>query len=130
MLDQWNLADGRHFTGQEVAHRTEVAVIGFEVANRLFSSLDPIGKEIRISGFPFVIIGILEKKPRALGSDQNLPIRLTPHGSGVRARTNTQRKGAKTPGRNDRDAGFASWRLCVKQMHLVVPRTLVMESTG
>ena len=74
MLDQWNLSDGRHFTGQEVAHRTEVAVIGFEVANRLFSSVDPIGKEIRISGFPFVIIGILEKKSRALGSDPNLTV--------------------------------------------------------
>jgi putative ABC transport system permease protein len=74
MLDQWDLVDGRHFTGQEVAHRTEVAVIGFEVANRLFPSIDPIGKEIRISGFPFAIIGILEKKPRVMGNDPNLTV--------------------------------------------------------
>jgi putative ABC transport system permease protein len=78
ILDRWDLADGRHFTGPEVAHRTNVAVIGFEVANRLFPSVDPIGKEIRISGSPFVIIGILEKKSQGMGNDPNLTV-LVPY---------------------------------------------------
>jgi putative ABC transport system permease protein len=72
MLDQWELSDGRHFTGQEVIHRKQVAIVGSEVGSRLFPSLDPIGREIRISGFPFTIIGILEKKSRTIGSDPNL----------------------------------------------------------
>jgi putative ABC transport system permease protein len=74
MLDQWNLADGRHFTGPEVVHRKQVAVVGFEVTNRLFPSIDPIGKEIRISGSPFIIVGILEKKSRTMGGDPNLAV--------------------------------------------------------
>jgi putative ABC transport system permease protein len=72
LLLQRELADGRHFIGPEVLHRNNVAIIGSEIANQLFPSLDPIGKEIRIAGSPFIIIGILEQKPKVLGGDPNL----------------------------------------------------------
>jgi len=52
MLGRWDLKDGRHFSGQEVQHSKDVAVIGFDIADRLYPSLDPIGKELRIAGLP------------------------------------------------------------------------------
>ena len=74
MLGRWELKDGRHFSGQEVQHSKEVAVVGFDVADRLYPALDPIGKEIRVGGLPFRIIGILKQKPSGLGSNPNLAV--------------------------------------------------------
>jgi putative ABC transport system permease protein len=74
MMGQWDLKDGRHFSGQEVSHRKDVAVIGFDIADRLFSSVDPIGKEIRIAGLPFRVIGVLNQKPRGMGGNSNLSV--------------------------------------------------------
>jgi putative ABC transport system permease protein len=74
LLGRQELKDGRHFTNQEVVHRKNVAVIGFDVADRLYASLDPIGKEITIAGLPFRIIGILAQKPRGIGADPNMSV--------------------------------------------------------
>jgi putative ABC transport system permease protein len=72
MLGRYDLQDGRHFSAQEVTHSSEVAVIGFDVADRMYSGMDPIGKEIRIAGMPFRIIGVLSQKPSGLGGNSNL----------------------------------------------------------
>ena len=74
MLGRWDLQDGRHFSGQEVQHSKDVAVIGFDIADRLYPSLDPIGKELRIAGLPFRIIGVLTQKPTGLGGNPNLTV--------------------------------------------------------
>ncbi len=74
MLGRWELKDGRHFSGQEVLHSKDVAVIGYDIADRLYPSLDPIGKELRIAGLPFRIIGILKQKPSGLGGNPNLTV--------------------------------------------------------
>ena len=74
MLGRWELKDGRHISAQEVQHSQEVAVVGFDVADRLYPSLDPIGKEVRIGGLPFRIIGVLNQKPSGLGSNPNLAV--------------------------------------------------------
>ena len=71
-MGSWNLKDGRHFTSQEVRHSAAVAVIGFDVADRLFAATDPIGKEIKIAGAGCRIIGILERKAGLLGGNPNL----------------------------------------------------------
>jgi len=74
LLGRWDLKDGRHFSGQEVQHSNEVAVIGFDVADRLYPGVDPIGKEIRVAGFSFRIIGVLAQKPTGLGGNPNLTV--------------------------------------------------------
>ncbi len=74
LMGRWDLKDGRHFTSQEVTHSANVAVIGFDVADRLYSGVDPIGKEIRIAGMPFRIIGVLSERPSGLGGSPNLRV--------------------------------------------------------
>jgi putative ABC transport system permease protein len=76
MLGRQDLKDGRHLSGHEVAHRENVAVIGYDVADRLYASLDPIGKEIWIAGLPFRIVGVLAQKPRGIGADPNMSITI------------------------------------------------------
>lgn len=58
---------GRIFTEQEDRLGTPVVVIGTEVAEHFFPNLDPIGKELRIGGLPFRIIGVLEKQGSVFG---------------------------------------------------------------
>jgi putative ABC transport system permease protein len=52
------VAKGRPFTPQEVRAALPVLVIGSLVADRLFAGLDPLGKEVRIGGLPYRIIGV------------------------------------------------------------------------
>lgn len=55
-----SLAQGRFITEDEVNQRARVAVIGAEVAEKLFASSEsPIGADIRINGLTFEVIGVL-----------------------------------------------------------------------
>jgi len=70
-IGKWGLKDGRHFTPHEVQHSQQLAVIGFDIAEKLYPDVDPIGKEIKIAGIGHRIIGVLEKKAGVFGGDPN-----------------------------------------------------------
>jgi putative ABC transport system permease protein len=74
LLEDYHLKDGRHFVSYEVTHSRNVAVLGCDVAEQLYSSADPIGQEIRIAGYPFRIIGVLDRLPRGMFSNPNLMV--------------------------------------------------------
>jgi len=61
---------GRPLSQQDVDHNRAVCVIGWEVANRLFKKVNPIGKRIKIGSYKFRVIGVLEKRGSLFG--QNL----------------------------------------------------------
>jgi len=68
----WNLADGRIFTDDELRAGRAVCVIGQTVRNELFGAVNPIGNRIRIVNFDCEIIGLLESKGQgAMGMDQD-----------------------------------------------------------
>ncbi len=58
---------GRAFTSQEVTSGAKVIVIGTDVADHLFNGLDPLGREVRIGGMPYTVIGVLEKQGSVFG---------------------------------------------------------------
>jgi putative ABC transport system permease protein len=58
---------GRPFTPQEASAGTPVAVIGFETAELVFEGDDPVGRTIRIRGFPYRVIGVLEERGSLFG---------------------------------------------------------------
>ncbi len=58
---------GRPFTEAENLHRLAVVVIGEDVAKGLFGQLDPIDKEVIVSGHRFTVIGGFEKPKGGLG---------------------------------------------------------------
>jgi putative ABC transport system permease protein len=53
---------GAWFTNIEVIARKRVAVIGFEVGTDLFGNIDPLGKQFKIGGISFTVIGVLPDK--------------------------------------------------------------------
>jgi putative ABC transport system permease protein len=67
---------GRFFTKGENEHRAKVAVIGENIAEALFGTLDPLGKEILVDGSTYEVIGVFEKPPAGFG-DSNEDRRVT-----------------------------------------------------
>ncbi len=81
------VARGRIFTPQEARDGTPVIVIGSQTAEVVFQNLDPIGRTLRIRGFPYRVIGVLEKRGSLFGQSlDNLAI--APARSPIQAITN------------------------------------------
>lgn len=64
-------AYGRWFTEQEVRSARPVCVLGSEVVKELFGKADPLGKRVKINGYPYRVIGVLEKKGKFFGFDMD-----------------------------------------------------------
>ena len=61
------IANGRAFTAQEARSGVPVIVLGEEVALKLFPDRDPIGKQVRIGGQPYRVIGVVEHQGKLFG---------------------------------------------------------------
>lgn len=61
-VSDFTVEKGRFFSVQENESGKNVAVIGHTIANDLFGDLEPLGKEVKIKGLKFMIIGVLEKQ--------------------------------------------------------------------
>ncbi len=62
---------GRPFTAAENLHRSEVAVIGEDVAKGLFAESDPLDKEIIVNSHSFRVIGVMERPKGGFGPGGN-----------------------------------------------------------
>ena len=62
---------GTYFTNQDVANARKVVVIGQTVAEDLFGTVDPVGKQIVIGGTPFTVVGVLASKGSSGFNDPN-----------------------------------------------------------
>jgi len=59
---EWQVADGRSFTGDEIASGAKVAIVGSVIIEELFDERSGIGETFRIGNVPFTVIGVLDKK--------------------------------------------------------------------
>jgi putative ABC transport system permease protein len=66
-----DIASGRYFTQSEYDHAAAVAVIGWDVQDQLFPNQDPIGRIIKVDGYPVKVIGTLAKQGNVLGQNQD-----------------------------------------------------------
>jgi putative ABC transport system permease protein len=66
-IKNYNFTAGRAITQQEYQLGSNVLVIGDEVANHFFPNLDPIGRELRIRGIPYTVVGRIEKQGSLFG---------------------------------------------------------------
>ncbi|MBN1465373.1 ABC transporter permease [candidate division KSB1 bacterium] len=67
----FTLADGRFITEQDVDFNRRVCVLGIEPVNVLFPYEDPIGKNVKIEGERFQVVGILEELGSFLGGSRD-----------------------------------------------------------
>jgi putative ABC transport system permease protein len=62
-----DIASGRMLNQTDVDNRSSVAVIGNDIVENLMPGVDPMGKEIRVDGWSYRVIGIGKKKGKTLG---------------------------------------------------------------
>jgi putative ABC transport system permease protein len=66
-----NLTAGRMPNETDDDNRGNVAVIGTDLVENLFPSTDPMGKEIRVEGQIYRVIGVGEKQGKTLGQSRD-----------------------------------------------------------
>jgi len=63
------MVQGRFFTDMEMEGRLPVCVLNQTVAARLFPLSTPTGKSVRVKGYYYKVIGILEDEGQTVGTD-------------------------------------------------------------
>jgi putative ABC transport system permease protein len=66
-----NIANGRFLTQADDDHRSEVAFIGADLAQKFFPNVDPIGKTIRSETHSYEVVGVGVAVGSALGRSQD-----------------------------------------------------------
>ena len=82
VIKDLEIESGRVFTEQENTLGSPVVVIGKDVASHFFPSLDPVGRELRIRGIPYRVIGVLERQGSVFGLSLDLQL-FAPYGSSL-----------------------------------------------
>lgn len=70
-IDIEEVADGRYISPGDDNSRAPVAMIGSELAAKMFPNVDPIGRELAIDGRPFVVIGVGKPIGTVMGQSQD-----------------------------------------------------------
>jgi putative ABC transport system permease protein len=86
-IKKLDLQDGRVFSQQEAELGAPVVVIGDEIAGYYFEGLNPIGRELRIGGIPYTVIGVIEHQGSLFGRSMDATA-YAPFGSPLHRLTN------------------------------------------
>jgi putative ABC transport system permease protein len=70
-LSNMNIASGRGFTEVEDEHSARVAIVGCDIVDNVLGAGDPLGKEIRVDGAPYTVIGIGECQGKTMGQSMD-----------------------------------------------------------
>jgi putative ABC transport system permease protein len=70
-IDPKDPPEGRYITEADENSRSQVTMIGSELAGKLFPNVDPVGREVSIDGRPFTVIGVAKPIGSVLGNSQD-----------------------------------------------------------
>jgi putative ABC transport system permease protein len=70
-LNNIDIAIGRGLTGADEEHATKNVIIGYDIVDNLLGEGDPIGKEIRVDGIPYTVVGVGDRQGKTLGQSQD-----------------------------------------------------------
>lgn len=65
------VGQGRYHSPEDDLYRRQVAFIGFTLKEELFPGLDPIGRNIRIDGARYLVIGVAKEMGSAFGNNRD-----------------------------------------------------------
>jgi putative ABC transport system permease protein len=63
------VGQGRNLSQMDVRTGRNVAVIGWAIAQKLFPFADPVGKEVRLDGRKYEVVGVFDEKKSAFGGN-------------------------------------------------------------
>jgi len=70
-ISNLNIVLGRGFVPADEQYGSRVAIVGYDIVDNLMPNGDPIGKEIRVDGEPYTVIGVGERQGKTLGVSQD-----------------------------------------------------------
>lgn len=62
MRRMYPAAGGRFLNAMDLSEKRRAVFLGNDIAGRLFPGEDPIGKQVKIDGLPFTVVGVMQKK--------------------------------------------------------------------
>jgi putative ABC transport system permease protein len=70
-MSNLNVVLGRSFTPSDEQYATHAAIIGYDIVDNLMPGMDPLGKEIRVDGEPYTVVGVGDRQGKTLGQSQD-----------------------------------------------------------
>ena len=71
VANSFAISDGRNISAEDVELGRPVTVVGMGIRKKLFPSLSPLGKTIKLNAKPYMIIGVLDEKGSSFGQTQD-----------------------------------------------------------
>ncbi len=123
-IKKFGIATGRAFGPQDVAAGAKVIVIGDEVASYYWPNLDPLGRQLRIAGQIYTVIGVVEPQGSVFGfSMDRLAIApyTSPLARAVRPRGDIGRITVQAPTREILEDGMETVRSAMRGFRRLGP---------
>jgi putative ABC transport system permease protein len=70
-IQDLELVAGRGLTDSDVSSSASVAIIGYDIVDNVMPGTDPVGKEIRLDGRGYTVIGVGKRKGKTLGQSMD-----------------------------------------------------------
>jgi putative ABC transport system permease protein len=70
-ISNLNVVLGRSFVPADQQYGSRVAIVGYDIVDNLMPRTNPLGKEIRVDGEPYTVIGVGERQGTTLGQSQD-----------------------------------------------------------
>jgi putative ABC transport system permease protein len=121
-IRNYSLAAGRFLTDQDINARENVVLLGYQTAQDLFGSQDPIGKSIRVQGDRYQVIGTFEKMGGFAG-DSYLLMPLTTMQSKLIGSNRVQQIAIKAVSPDKVDSAIAEVTSIMRVRHFIRPGT-------
>jgi putative ABC transport system permease protein len=117
-IEDKTIVEGRFIVPYEEEHAAYVVVIGYDLKEKFFQGVDPIGKELKVKDVPFTIIGIEEKRGSMFGQslDNHLYIPISSFGSLFGRRQSLSLHG-KSENRESFESTIEQARIALRNYH-------------
>lgn len=78
-INDWFPVEGNFFSYRDTEESAKVCVLGSTVSKKLFGSRDPVNETIKINGYFFKVIGVMQQLGQTTGGRDQDDIILIPH---------------------------------------------------
>ena len=104
-INDLNVVEGRALTPMDDQAGTHSIVVGYDIVDNLLPNRDPIGRELRVDGEVYTVVGVGERKGSVFGQSEDnyvdMPLSTYLHTHGEHQSLNISAKAGMAPGALD-----------------------------